>query len=148
MVALYAAEHTPWNQGEIDRLANVAARVAGLCVLGIPMEVSRLILPAEVHPEWKVRLAAVDRWSREVWISKYRLPGGAPPDALLDGELHWAWALAMDPGEAIPSSECPALAAVVAATQGFGLEWHGPCLLRCCSTGQEWDLREGSPAML
>ncbi len=49
----------------------MAVRVAGLAVLGVPLEVSRLLLPAEVHPEWKARLAAVERWSREVWIAKH-----------------------------------------------------------------------------
>ena len=39
-VAMYAAEHTPWMQGELDRLANMAVRVAGLAVLGVPLEVS------------------------------------------------------------------------------------------------------------
>ena len=71
---MYAAEHTPWAQGELVRLANMAVRVAGLAVLGVPLEVSRLLLPAEVHPEWKARLAAVERWSREVWIAG-RFPG-------------------------------------------------------------------------
>ena len=60
-VALYAAEHTTWLQGEIDKLANMAVRVAGLAVLGVPLEISRLLLPAEIHPEWKIRLAAVER---------------------------------------------------------------------------------------
>ena len=51
------------------------------------MEVSRLLLQAEVHPEWKVWWAAVERWAREVWISRHRRPGGFPADALLEGEL-------------------------------------------------------------
>ena len=148
-VALYAAEHTPWMQSELDRLAKMAVRVAGLAVLGVPLEVSRLLLPAEVHPDWKARLAAIERWSREVWIAKHRPPGGFPADAHLTGELEWAWAIAIgmwDDGP--PVAECPALAAVLEATKGLQLAWTGPGTLKCLSTRLELSLTEGSPAML
>jgi hypothetical protein len=112
------------------------------------MEVSRLLLQAEVHPEWKVWWAAVERWAREVWISRHRLPGGFPADALLEGELEWAWALTVGCGGTAPSEECPALAAIAAALDGLRLGWPGPGILKCLVSGQEWDLREGSPALL
>jgi hypothetical protein len=147
-VALYAAEHTPWDQREVDRLANTAARVAGLAVFGVPMEVSRLLLQAEVHPEWKVWWAAIERWAREVWISRHRQPGGFPADALLEGELDWAWAISTKDGGPASAEECPALAAIVAALDGLRLGWPEAGTLRCLVTGQEWDLREGSPALL
>ncbi len=74
---------------------------------------------------------------------------GAGSATVLPGELEWAWAIAVGSCEAGPPlAECPALAAVVEATKGLKLEWSGPETLRCCSTGQELSLAEGSPAML
>ena len=112
------------------------------------MEVSRMLLQAEVHPEWKVWWAAVERWAREVWISRHRRPGGFPADALLEGELEWAWAITVGGGGPAPSEECPALAAIAAALDGLRLGWPEPATLKCLVSGQEWDLREGSPALL
>ncbi len=107
-------------------------------------------MPAEVLPEWKARIAAIERWSREVWIAKHRKPGEAPADPLLEGELSWAWEAAIrstkDPkGGALVS---PAPEAVVEAAKSFHMVWEGPETLRCGTTGQEFLLTEGSPAML
>ena len=76
-VALYGAEHTPWTEGELQRLGNEAVRVVWLNVIGVPFDVLRCMLGAEASPEWRARCATVERWAREVWIMHRRVPGGA-----------------------------------------------------------------------
>ena len=94
---IYGAEHAPWTEVEVQWLANEAVRVAGLNVMGVPLHVLRLLLPADASPEWKVWWSALERWAREVWIAARREPGGFPQDTLLVGELEWAGAVAQSP---------------------------------------------------
>jgi hypothetical protein len=150
-VALYAAEHVPWSAGEVLHLANMAVRTLGLSVIGVPYEVSRLLLPVDLDPGWKVAWAAVERWHREVWISRHRQPGAFPADALVEGELFWAWELGVAAGGREVGSGwkgSPALAAIAAALGSFRLRWTEPAVLTCIDTGQVFCLADGSPAML
>ena len=70
-VALYGAEHEPWQEGEILALEKQAVQAMQLRAPGVPHSLACLTLPAAADPRFRVHFAAVERWAREVWATAY-----------------------------------------------------------------------------
>ena len=72
-----------WTEDELHRLGNEEVRVAGLNVVGVPVEILRCLLGCEASPEWRAGWATVERWAMKVWIMHDRIARGFPQEAPL-----------------------------------------------------------------
>ena len=150
-VALYGAEHQPWDEKQIQRLENVAVKAHRLNTVGVPTRMTKLLLPVESDMRFRIHFAAVERWSREVWACAFH------PDKFLGAKRV--------PADNLSARELVGLSEVLKTAVKEGLTYSGPmgaliqsleffCIHVLSPTVWtidgfgEVDLAEGTPAML
>ncbi len=65
-VAIYGVEHEPWAEAEIAVIEKQAVKALQVRSPGVPHALARLMLLVVADPMFRVHIAAVERWSREV----------------------------------------------------------------------------------
>ncbi len=94
---LYGAKHETWKEQEILQLERQAVRALQLRSPGMPHELARLMLPEVADPRFKIHLADIERWAREVRATAYRNERQVlgrrrvPQDALAHREIMAIW---------------------------------------------------------
>ena len=86
-VALYAAEHDGWDMSSIAKLRTAAFAGHGSCPPAVPHVLAAVTLEPAMDPAFRIPVAALERWSREVWMAT--LPQDErPADTLSGRELY------------------------------------------------------------
>ena len=53
-VAMYGAEHAPWDSKDVDELTRAAVRAAGVQTPGVPLAVAKACLRPQCQPEMAI----------------------------------------------------------------------------------------------
>ncbi len=150
-VALYAAEHAPWDSKDLESMVKQVLEVRRCRAPAVPQRIAETAIPSDANPRVMAALAAMERWAREVWIGTRSVANTRgvvrqTGDVLQIGERRKIFAkLQFEQPEEVTTVGGP-VGALVQAIRFFHLRWVTAEVFTSYE-GRVYDLEAGTPAM-